>query len=256
MQIYLTPQARKHLQKFNGTVTEDYLKKVFKSKHAKIDQDTVEYIQKCVDDHNFHDNAFLHRLLLYPEVLQLGKPTLISFAKSIRFVLYIWLAYSKERAYSAVFDDEIKKLEERFKDTNTNIQTLVRKRATMLEQSPIVTWLNKQMQETEHSLFITDRIKSFKKLSDLVDNAKSEFIQMTSAKSLIELTQDPTQDTNVTNINLQNNTINNGINSMDIINAFKSANHQLAKQQQQAIEQGASVKTIAEASILPKRLTQ
>ena len=253
MHLSLTPKSKKNLQQFNGIVTDTYLNKVFKSKHTKVDEDTITYIQESVDDSNFHKNLFLSRLFLYPQALQFSSLSLLDFAKAIRFVSYIWLECSKQQAYEEAFKKECAEIHKKYPN---NAITLIRRRASSYEQSPTVTWLNKNTIENERALFVTDRIRAFRKLSDLMDNAKSEFIQMSSAKSLIEATQDPVKEANVTNVNVNNNVNNNNVNPMDIISAFKQANRQLAKQQQQAISNGTSVQEIAEGKLLPKRLTE
>lgn len=172
----------------------------------------------------------------YTNVLKDSRYKIEDYMNAVAYVTFRMMGYNNQESYARTFPERYAKLSARgisSKDlssfvANYNKTKLV---TAILEQAMIPVWLlnaDVMQKAINHQMY-------------LMENAKSEMVQMQAAKSLMETLKKPESK----DINL-----NIGVQEDESLEALKAMMGQLAERQVAIIESGASTDSVAKQKLL------
>lgn len=216
-----------------GSMEEDSVVKAIedgsKRKLGSVDK---ELIQSIIDG-GIEPSYFLDKLVTFSSVMKGRKGTSTKdFIRAVQYCSYIAIGDSQISAYKKTFPDRVAK---------KGSEGTVSASASFYHRTDLVQSIIKMAQVPMHLIFMAEKYKAIQKLTNLMENADSERIQMESADKLLVHLKTPENSKIEIDIGFKKNE------TLDNLDATLTA---LARKHIEMIGNGHTAKDIVDAQLI------
>lgn len=212
-----------------------------KAQRSMITQEFVDKLNNIQIDGSELE-AFKENFVSYLSVLKDGKYKMDDYINAVRFVTSKLLGNSDIDAYIATFPDRYDRLAEEYKEKGLEFKKdCAAPYASMYKKNKLVMAIYEQTIIPSHVLNAPMFQETLETLVTILKNSRSDMARVSAANAILQHTKQP---------ETKNIKLDLGIETGNMIEDLRKATEQLSLAQQNSIQNGISVKEIAESNII------